>query len=119
MSVSVCLPVCLSLCVAVVLGTDDEHVLERLEGNLTERRGYTFYYTRFPRKNEGGASMDMSRAMGRRRFTADAMLNLMLNTHPNLGAVVETSASNWNGMIHELIITNGITDKPPFVNLQS
>ena len=101
----------------VILGTDDEHVLERLQGNVSERRGYTFYYTKFDRKNEGGSSMDYSLVgPGRHNYTVDAMLNLFLLTHNNIGGYVETSASNWNGMIHELIASNG-QPSIHFVNL--
>lgn len=102
----------------IVLGTDNEHIIEQLESNKTARRHFTFYYLLFPRKNEGGESMHQARSIGVYKYVMDATLNLMIGTHPNIGAFVHTTSSNYDRLINELRRTDGRRGAAPIIDLE-
>lgn len=92
---------------SIILGTDDEHIIENIENNPSERRGYTFYYTLFTRLNDGGSPMATAMQTSNVKvFTVHAMLNLMLITHPAISGYVQSTMSNWNRLIRELVNTD-------------
>lgn len=104
----------------IILGTDNEHIIENLENNISERRGYTFYYTMFARNNDGdGGSMRVAAtSSGVYNYTIGAIADLMIGSHPNINSFIVTSTSNWNRLIHELVISDGYHTNPVFIDLQ-
>ena len=48
-----------------------------------------------------------------------SLANLMLGSHPNCKAFVQTTGSNWNRLINEMRRTDGLRHDAVFVDLES
>lgn len=81
------------------------------------RRNFTFYYTRFERRNHGGSPMKIARTLGVYPFVVNSIANLIIATHPNIGGFVLTTGSNWNRLINELRLTDGKRATAPCIDL--
>lgn len=101
----------------IILGTDDHHVIDKLERNISERKGFTFYFVRMPRNNDKSAHQ-AAELNGMLNYTVSAVGDFMIGSHPNVQSFIVTTSSNFARVIHELISTSGYHPKPSFIDLQ-
>ena len=103
----------------IMLSTDDAKIINELETNLAKRQNFTFYYinTKFYRDDQQRNSKSYSLEVGKMKFTAHVIVNLLLSSLPTARAYITTLKSNFGRMIHEFMQTDGWNNQLGVVDL--
>lgn len=102
----------------IILGTDNEYIINQLETNMTTRNNFTYYYTLFKRRNSGGPPLRYALNSGLHNFTFNSISNLIIATNPSVAGFVQTTISNWNRLINELRRADGRRASAPCIDLE-
>jgi hypothetical protein len=103
----------------IILATDDEKIIKRIERYTGARNNFTFYYLSYDRHNDAGGSAAFfaSKHNLRLEVVVNSLSDLIIGSHPNIAGFVQTTGSNFDRIVNELRKSDGKRTLYPHIDL--